>query len=270
MRTISSKNELLITELSNNVFKRFGIDPTISKDENSGAISLAWNENFVAPANLPEDQLEIAKASHAMSMKVIETCLMHRKQEGLLSDVIGELTIQESLTVGCAYCVVNSAKDAESFMSRVLHKVDIYEDRYLTVEHPVDKDMLDFSTTAIVVYGLSEEEEEALYSAANTNIKAKNLGNKVARMGKKADVAFDAIGHNMVKPLVGSAVGITQTIVSVGVEAGVKGALKFANGAVESWKRADFKNDRDFQQLIGAFKKGKKESKIDRGRTLKF
>lgn len=269
MRTISSKNELLITELSNNVFKRFGIDPTISKDEKSGVINLSWNENFVAPAGLDEAQMEMAKVSHAMSMKVIETCLMHRKQDGLLQDLVEEFIIQESLTIGCAYCVVNSAKDAESFMSRVLHKVDIYEDRYLTVEHPVDKDMLDFSTTAIVVYGLSEDEEEALYSAANTNIKAKDLGNKIARMGKKADVAFDAIGHNMVKPLVGSAVGITQTVVSVGIEAGVKGALKFANGAVESWKRADFKNDRDFQQLMGAFKKGK-ESKIDRGRTLKF
>lgn len=269
MRTISSKNELLVMELSNNVFKRFGIDPTISKDENSGVISLSWNENFVAPANLPEEQLEMAKASHAMSMKVIETCLMHRKQDGLLSDVIGEFIIQETLTVGCAYCVVNSQKDAESFVSRVLHKVDVYEDRYLTVEHPVDKDMLDFTTTAILVYGLSEDEEEALYSAANTNIKAKNMGNKIARIGKKADVAFDAIGHNMVKPLVGSAVGILQTTASVGIEAGVKGVLKFANGAVESWKRADFKNDRDFQQLMMALKKGK-ESKIDRGRTLKF
>ena len=73
----------------------------------------------------------------------------------------------------------------------------------------------------------------------------------------------------MIKPLVGSAVGITQTVVSVGIEAGVKGALKFANGAVESWKRADFKNDRDFQQLMSAFKRDR-ESKIDRGRTLKF
>lgn len=268
MRTISSKNELLISELSNNVFKRFGIDPAISKGED-GVIELTWNENFVAPANLSEEQLEIAKVSHAISMKIIETCLMHRKQDGLLQDVIGEFVIQESLTVGCAYCVVNSVKDAESFMSRVLHKVDIYEDRYLLVDHPVDKDMLDFTTTAIVVYGLSEDEEEALYSAANTNIKAKDFGNKIARVGKKADVAFDAIGHNMVKPLVGSAVGITQTVVSVGIEAGVKGALKFASGAVESWRRADFKNDRDFQQLMSTLKKGK-ESKIDRGRTLKF
>ena len=269
MRTISSRNELLITELSNNVFKRFGIDPSMSKDEQTGIIKLAWNENFVAPANLPEDQLEMAKASHAMAMKVIETCLMHRKQDGLLADLEEEFVIQEALTVGCAYCLVNSPKDAESFISRVLHKVDIFEDRYLTVEHPIGKDMLDFTTTALVIYGLTEDEEESLYSAANTNIKAKDLGNKIARMGKKADVAFDAIGHNMVKPLVGSAVGITQTVVSVGIEAGVKGALKFANGAVESWKRADFKNDRDFQQLMSAFKKGK-ESKIDRGRTLKF
>lgn len=269
MRTISSKNELLIMELSNNVFKRFGIDPTISKDENSSVISLSWNENFVAPANLTDEQLEMAKASHAMSMKVIETCLMHRKQDGLLDDIVGEFIIQESLTIGCAYCIVNSQKDAENFIARVLHKVEIYEDRYLTVEHPVDKDMLDFTTTAMLIYGLSEDEEEALYSAANANIKAKNIGNKVARMGKKADVAFDAIGHNMIKPLVGSAVGITQTVVSVGIEAGVKGALKFANGAVESWKRADFKNDRDFQQLMRTLKKDK-EAKIDRGRTLKF
>ena len=269
MRTITSKNELLINELSNNVFKRFGIDPTISKDEKNDAISLSWNETFKAPANISDEQLEIAKASHAMSMKVIETCLMHRKQDGLLDDIIGNFIIQESLTVGCAYCIVNSQKDAESFVSRVLNKVEIYEDRYLTVDHPIDKEMLDFTTTAILVYGLSEEEEEALYSAANANIKAKHIGNKVARLGKKADVAFDAIGHNMIKPLVGSAVGITQTVVSVGIEAGVKGALKFANGAVESWKRADFKNDRDFQQLMSAFKRDR-ESKIDRGRTLKF
>ena len=269
MRTITSKNELLINELSNNVFKRFGIDPTISKDEKNDAISLSWDETFKAPANISDEQLEIAKASHAMSMKVIETCLMHRKQDGLLDDIIGNFIIQESLTVGCAYCIVNSQKDAESFVSRVLNKVEIYEDRYLTVDHPIDKEMLDFTTTAILVYGLSEEEEEALYSAANANIKAKHIGNKVARLGKKADVAFDAIGHNMIKPLVGSAVGITQTVVSVGIEAGVKGALKFANGAVESWKRADFKNDRDFQQLMSAFKRDR-ESKIDRGRTLKF
>lgn len=269
MRTISSKNEVLINELSNNVFKRFGIDPTINKTED-GATSLAWNEVFSAPLGMTDEQeIEYARAQHAMAMKVIETCLMHRKQAGLLVDVIGELNIQESLTVGCAYCVVNSQKDAQDFMSRVLHKVDIYEDRYLLVEHPIDKEMLDFTTTAIVIFGLTEDEEEALYSAANTNLKAKDIGNKVARLGKKTDVAFDAIGHNMIKPLVGSAVGITQTVVSVGIEAGVKSALKFANGAVESWKRADFKNDRDFQQLMSAFKK-EKASKIDRGRTLKF
>lgn len=269
MRTISSKNETLIMELSNNVFKRFGIDPTIAKDDNTGIIKLAWNEVFVAPIDMDPEMEEVYKASHAMSMKVIETCLLHRKQEGLLTDIEGEFIIQDSLTVGCAYCVVNSQKDAQDFMSRVLHKTEIYEDRYLTVEHPIDKDMLDFTTTAIVVYGLTEDEEESLYGAANANIKAKNIGNKIARAGKKADVAFDAIGHNMVKPLVGSTVGIAQTVISVGIEAGVKGALKFANGAVESWKRADFKNDRDLQQLMKAFKKGK-ESKIDRGRTLRF
>ena len=266
MRTIISKNEILINELAENVFKRFGVDPTISKKD-SGEIMLAWNDVFTNTANLKDQELEIAKASHAMSSKVIETCLMHRGEEGLLDDAV--FSINKELTVGCAYCVVNSPKDAEDFISRVLHKIEIYEERYAIVEHPISKDMLDFTTTAIVVYGLSEDEEESLYATANTNIKAKNLGNKVAKIGKRADVAFDAIGHNMVKPLVGSAVGITQTIVSVGVEAGVKGALKFANGAVESWKRADFKNDRDFIQLMSVLKKGK-DSKIDRGRTLKF
>jgi hypothetical protein len=122
MRTITSKNELLINELSENVFKRFGVDPTISKND-ANEIALAWKDTFTNSANLEGQELEIAKASHAMSLKVIETCLMHRKEEGLLADA--NVAISQELTVGCAYCVVNSPKDAESFVSRVLNKVDI-------------------------------------------------------------------------------------------------------------------------------------------------
>ena len=59
MRTIISKNEILINELAENVFKRFGVDPTISKKD-SGEIMLAWNDVFTNTANLKDQELEIA------------------------------------------------------------------------------------------------------------------------------------------------------------------------------------------------------------------
>lgn len=190
---------------------------------------------------------------HEIHVRMIETMLYHRKQEGLLEGLTFNVC-EESILEGSYHIVCTDPNKANSIVDDVFKTAGVSESKIYMCKQPLAQDMLNFSTYAVLAVGLTPEEEKAI----NTSFNVKKFGAKVSKtvqtVGTAAHGSAKIVMKDIATPVAEIAGKLGGTVAAGTVNAGFKGVVTFADEFTGTVSIKELKEYEPTQRLMGRFK----------------
>lgn len=244
IRKLSGDKNIVAEIITNVLLPIVGENLTAVENENETACT--WNTDDI----------------HELHVRMIETMLYHRSQEGLLENITFDLC-EESILEGSYHIVCTDPVKANSIVDDVFKTAGVSPSKIYMCRQPLAQDMLNFCTYAVLAVGLTPEEEKAI----NTSFNVKKFGAKVSKTVQTVGTAAHGSAKIVMKDIVTPTAEITAklggTIAAGTVNAGFKGAVTFADEFTGSVSIKELKEYEPTQRLVGRvkslFNRGKEE-----------
>jgi hypothetical protein len=235
MKRVLSGSSSIVKELIDNVLEPL-VGEHLMVAENDNETACTWETD-----SIPE-----------VYVRMLETLLYHRAQEGLLDNINFE--VMEDLLEGTYHVVTNDMGKAQSIVKDVFKTAGVSDSKIFMGKQPLAQDMLNFSCYVVLAVGLTVEEEKAI----NASFAVKKFGAKVSKtigtVGTAAHGSSKIIMKDIIEPAAKISGRVGGTIASGAINATASGLLAFTDEFTGDLKLREIAKSEEAGRIASRFK----------------